>query len=39
VHLTDDQFYQLCVNNPELTIERSAQGALIVMAPVGGDMW
>lgn len=37
VHLTDDQFYQLCINNPELAIERSAQGVLIVMAPVGGD--
>ncbi len=37
VYFTDDQFYQLCLNNPELTIERSAQGALILMAPVGGD--
>jgi Uma2 family endonuclease len=37
VALTDEQFYQLCINNPELTIERSAQGALIVMAPIGGD--
>ena len=37
VSFTDDQFYQLCLNNPELSIERSAQGALIVMAPVGGD--
>jgi Uma2 family endonuclease len=37
VHLTEDQFYQLCINNPEFTLERSAQGALIVTAPVGGD--
>ena len=37
VHLTDEQFYQLCITNPELTIERSAQGALIVMTPVGGE--
>jgi Uma2 family endonuclease len=37
VHLTDEQFYQLCINNPELNIERSAQGILIVMTPVGGD--
>ncbi|NCJ05905.1 Uma2 family endonuclease [Synechococcales cyanobacterium C] len=36
VDLTDDQFYQLCINNSELTIERNAQGVLIVMAPVGG---
>jgi Uma2 family endonuclease len=37
VYLTDDQFYQLCINNSDLNIERSAQGVLIVMAPVGGD--
>lgn len=37
VHLTDEQFYQLCLSNPELTIERSAKGALIVMTPVGGE--
>lgn len=36
VHLTDEQFYQLCRSNPDLTIERSAKGALIVMTPVGG---
>lgn len=37
VHLTDEQFYQLCVSNPEIPLERNAQGALIVMAPVVGD--
>jgi Uma2 family endonuclease len=37
VHLSDEQFYQLCIHNPELDIERSAQGMLIVMSPVGGD--
>jgi Uma2 family endonuclease len=37
VHLTDEQFYQLCINNPNLNIERSAKGVLIFMAPVGGD--
>jgi len=37
VHLTDEQFYQLCLSNPDLTIERSAKGALIVMSPVGGE--
>jgi Uma2 family endonuclease len=37
VHLTDEQFYQLCINNPELNIERNSKGILIVMAPVGGD--
>jgi Uma2 family endonuclease len=37
VDLSDEQFYQLCIRNPELNIERSAQGILIVMSPVGGD--
>jgi len=37
VHLSDDQFYQLCIDNPDLVVERDAQGALILMSPVGGE--
>lgn len=37
LNLSDEQFYQLCVNNPELTIERTAKGVVILMSPVGGD--
>lgn len=37
VHLTDEQFYQLCQNNRELKFERTAKGALIIMSPVGGE--
>jgi Uma2 family endonuclease len=37
VYLSDAQFYQLCIHNPNLNIERSAEGVLIFMAPVGGD--
>jgi Uma2 family endonuclease len=37
VQLTDEQFYQLCINNPNLNIERNARGVLIVMPPVGGE--
>lgn len=37
VHLSDEQFYQLCLNNPEWQIERNPKGVLIVMSPVGGD--
>jgi Uma2 family endonuclease len=37
VYLSDEQFYQLCIHNPNLNIERSAAGVLIFMAPVGGD--
>ena len=37
VHLSDEQFYQLCIHNPDLAIEQSAAGVLIVMPPVGGE--
>lgn len=37
VYLSDEQFYQLCINNPEIPLERNPKGALIVMSPVGGD--
>lgn len=37
VHLSDEQFYQLCIQNPDLQIERTAKGVLLVMSPVGGE--
>ena len=37
VLLTDEQFYKLCINNPEMNIERNPKGVLIVMPPVGGE--
>ena len=37
VHLSDEQFYQLCQNNRELKFERTANGKLIIMSPVGGE--
>ncbi len=37
LNLSDEQFYQLCINNPDLAIERSAKGVVILMSPVGGD--
>jgi Uma2 family endonuclease len=37
VHLSDEQFYQLCQNNRDLNFERTAKGELIIMPPVGGD--
>ncbi|MBE9143557.1 Uma2 family endonuclease [Planktothrix mougeotii] len=37
VYLSDEQFYQLCQNNPELKFERNAQGELTIMSPVGGE--
>ncbi len=37
VKLTDEQFYQLCIKNADRKLELTAQGVLIVMAPVGGE--
>ena len=37
IHITDEQFYQLCRANPDLKFERSATGELIVMPPTGGE--
>ena len=35
--LTDEQFYQLCITNPEQPLELTSEGVLIVMPPVGGE--
>jgi Uma2 family endonuclease len=35
--LTEEAFYQLCQRNPDLKLERSAQGDLIIMPPTGGE--
>lgn len=36
VKLSDEQFYQLCLANPERQLERTSQGELVIMSPVGG---
>jgi Uma2 family endonuclease len=35
--VTPEQFDQLCVDNPDLRLELTKDGELIVMAPVGGE--
>jgi Uma2 family endonuclease len=37
VKLRDDQFYQLCRDNPDVKFERNVLGELIVMPPTGGE--
>ena len=37
IHVTDEQFYQLCQANPDVKFERDAVGDLIVTAPTGGE--
>jgi Uma2 family endonuclease len=34
--LSDEQFYQLCMANPDVPLERNSQGELIIVPPVGG---
>jgi Uma2 family endonuclease len=35
--MTNDQLYEFCLLNPELRIERTAQGDLLIMPPTGGE--
>ena len=35
--LTDDALYDLCAANPDLRIERTSDGELIIMPPTGGE--
>ncbi len=37
LQITDDDFYELCQGNPDVKIERSATGGLIIMSPTGGE--
>lgn len=36
LRLADDELFELCRRNPELRIERTAEGDLVVMTPAGG---
>jgi Uma2 family endonuclease len=35
--MTDDEYFQFCADNPDLRIERSAEGDILIMPPVGGE--
>lgn len=37
LRLSDERLFQLCARNPELRIERTGEGDLIVMTPTGGE--
>jgi Uma2 family endonuclease len=37
INLTREQFYQLCGANPDIKLERTAKGELVVMPPTGGE--
>jgi Uma2 family endonuclease len=36
IQLSDNQFYQLCRENPEVKFERNADGKLLIISPTGG---
>ncbi len=35
--MTDDEFFEFCQLNPDLRIERTAEGEIIMMSPAGGE--
>jgi len=35
--VSDDDLFELCARNPELAIERTAEGEIIVTSPTGGE--
>ncbi|MEG3848935.1 Uma2 family endonuclease [Microcoleus sp. herbarium19] len=37
IKLSEEQFYLLCQENPDLKLERNPNGELIVMPPTGGE--
>lgn len=37
IPITSEQFYQLCIANRDLKLERTAKGDLIIMPPTGGE--
>jgi Uma2 family endonuclease len=37
IQLTHEQFYQLCLANRDVPLERSPKGELIIVTPVGGE--
>lgn len=39
IKLTDKQFYQLATAHPDLQIERTPEGELVIMPPTGGESW
>lgn len=36
-HVTDDEFFDFCTLNRDLRIERTSEGTMIIMMPLGGE--
>ena len=37
IDLSDEQFFQLCISNPDTKFERNPDGKIIIMPPTGGE--
>ena len=37
LHMSDDEFYEFCMANPDLWFERTAEGEIIIVPPAGGE--
>ena len=37
VDMDDEHFYTLCQNNPDMRLERNADGAVVIIPPTGGE--
>ena len=37
IEISDEQFYQLCIHNPDTKFERNAEGEIIIIPPTGGE--
>jgi Uma2 family endonuclease len=35
--LTDDEYFAFCVANPDLNVERTAEGDIVIVPPPGGE--
>lgn len=38
IELTDEQFFQLCINNRDLRLEQTAEAELIIMHQLAGKV-
>jgi Uma2 family endonuclease len=37
LHMSDDEYFDLCIANPDLSLERTAEGEIIIVPPAGGE--
>ena len=35
LHMSDDEYYEFCMANPEVFFERTAEGEIVIVPPVG----